>query len=1262
MQFEPVTRTILGAAVVGAALSTICAPCLAQPEARQWTNSIGMKFVRIGPGEFVMGSGEAPPRDRQEWESRDADEAPAHKVRISKAFGLGAYEVTNAQYEQFDPEHRALRGRQNSSRADDDPAAFVTWQQANDFCQWLSRKEGKPYRLPTEAEWEYACRAGTATAYGIGDQLGPADANFGVAADGKRKPVAVPVGSFKPNAWGLYDMHGNVAEWCLDWYGPYEPGDQTDPVGRVDGYARVTRGWSSLRTSHPKGAARYCRSANRSGQLPEDANYVTGFRVVQGEKPATTPAPVVLPLCQQNVAQSAPPSTGPDPTKPYFVNFSAQGRSPVIARDSWGPVFSQWNHYSTVCACPNGDILAVWYTTVQEEGRELAQGASRLRAGSDRWEPASSFFDVPDVNDHAPVLLSDGKRLYHFCTQSLHSWDYASDIVRVSDDSGATWSKPRIMVARDDRDHLSQPCSAIALADGTLVLACDGDNHHDERLIVSPDRGKTWRVAKGDIRKTAGKYVIHPALYQRDDGALACFMRGPHPMPCFVSRDMGGTWEEQATPFPGISVGQKAAALKLAGGALLLCSHDNKKGLVGGGTFAALSLDDGKTWAHVRKVEGPSGYMSLTQDRNGVIYLFGPSSARPACAAFNEAWLKEGKPVVAGAAPLTLPPDQRPAWLAEQGIVMAGSWEPLSFRVRRDGAPDYTPTPEQSAAYLREHSPEMVARLKAMGVNFVMMHCHKGGGLKFEEESMADAVRFAKLCREAGLRVGVYNFSGTFMWEPFFKEFPQAADWAVVGPDGKKLTYGPAKYRYYANRNHPEAQAFYEKLIRFSVKEIQADLLHFDNYVVGPGWDANSVERFRRYLRDTFSPDQLAKAGIGEVSAVEPPRGNAPGLLRNAWHDFTCRSLADSYLTLNRFARSLRPDVLVECNPNGVEPSIRPPVDHGRLLQGGEAFWDESSRAPGIRNGVLHTRIRTLKVARAMNNMVFAYVTNPLEAAESMAFNLDCLGAVCWFEYAKITEQPGSSKPVSPALDRYVRFYHRRHDLLSKNRVVADVAVLRSFPSQVSGGEPCWRLTAKVEDALIRSCACFDILHDHQIEDLARYRCLVLAGCTALSDSQFAAIRRYAASGGMVCTIGPVATHDPWMTPRARPGLDDLPSGRVVRVGQDDDPLAGIRSACQGRFSLSVQAKAAEGLCAQVTEQPQRRLVHLVNYRNDGPLMDVGVRLRLPEGKRVKRVTLVSPEREDVAGVAFQEQDGEVVFGVPQVAVYEIAVVDVAAK
>jgi formylglycine-generating enzyme required for sulfatase activity len=611
--------------------------------ANKITNSLGMELVRIEPGEFVMGQGEAPPRDRKAWEGMDYDESPAHKVKITRPYYLAAHEITNAIYEQFDPAHRKLRGKYGSSTRDNDPVTHVTWGQAADFCAWLSKKEGKIYRLPTEAEWEFACRAGSRTLFYMGDSLTVKRSNFGWSTDGKRKQTTVAVGSYPANAWGLYDLHGNVAEWCADWFGPYEKKEQIDPVGPLDGGARVVRGGSFLGAQSRQQNPRFCRSANRSGHLPDDANRATGFRVALGPRPAGRPLPPVLPSHQSKVKQTAAPTKGPDPNKPYFVDFTKLGKNPTIPKDSWGPLFNHWNHYAAVCACPNGDVLMVWYTCVNESGRECAQAASRLRAGADRWDEASLFFGVPDVNCHAPVLLRHGKRIYHFANQALRGWDHAAIVQRISEDSGASWSKPRIIWSRDDPHPMSQPCSAFVSNSGALILALDGDLHKEERLLVSKDEGKTWQMAPGDLRVAARRsYVIHPAIFERADGAALAYLRGPDPMPVFVSHDLGKSWKMEATPFPGIKSGQKTAVLKLASGAIVLCSIDNGKKLVGGGTFAALSFDGGKTWPHVRKVEGVGGYMSLAQTDNGIIFLAG---SRMGCAAFNEAWLKEGKAI-----------------------------------------------------------------------------------------------------------------------------------------------------------------------------------------------------------------------------------------------------------------------------------------------------------------------------------------------------------------------------------------------------------------------------------------------------------------------------------------------------------------------------------------------------------------------------------------------------------------------------------------
>ncbi len=608
---------------------------------------------------------------------------------------------------------------------------------------------------------------------------------------------------------------------------------------------------------------------------------------------------------------------------------------------------------------------------------------------------------------------------------------------------------------------------------------------------------------------------------------------------------------------------------------------------------------------------------------------------------------------------LTLPAPARPDWLANEGIVMAGSWEPLLFRVRRDGSEGYEPTAEQLEGYRREHRPEMVARLKELGVNFVMMHCYKGAGMAAESASMTDAVTFSNLCHDAGLRVGVYAYSGAFLWERFFQETPEAKNWVLLEPDGSPVTYGKATYRYYWNRNHPEAQAYYREIVRFAVEEIRTDLLHFDNYHVGPGWDPHSLAGFRSYLNNTFTDAQLMGMGIADMAQATPPTGGDT-LLRRAWLDYSCKALADSYYEMSEYGRSLRKDVLVECNPGGVGGVIHAPVDHGRLLQGGEAYWDESLR-PGYRDGHLLTRIRTFKVARRMNNLAFNYTTSPLEAAEAMAFNRDCLGCVCWFEYGEIVERPGMDAPMNPDLPAYIRFFHARRDLHRDAEVVADAAVLRSFPSQVFAPPEHGQLTQRVEQALIEAPTCFQIIYNEHLGELGRYRVLILAGCVAMADAQLRLIEEYVARGGRVCIVGPVATHDEWLRPRAVPGLSGLPEGAVVRMPADGDVLEGLEHACDGKPTLAVSVGGAAagplGLCAEVTEQTGRRLVHLVNYRDTAPAENVEVALRLPPGAKAEAVFLASPEHHEDVAVPMTQSDGLVCFAVPRVNVYEIAVV-----
>src|SRR5581483_9884155 len=191
---------------------------------------------------------------------------------------------------------------------------FVRWNDANAFCNWLAAREGSPYRLPTEAEREYACRAGTTTHYSTGDTL---PAQYYTNNPGNDpwypllgSPVSLLRGQTPANPWGLYDMHGNVEEWCADWYGPYDASTQTNPVGRADGIARVSRGGSHSTFTF------YLRSENRSGALPEDNSWYIGIRVALGCAPTNAPLPAPSPPAfESNVSQTVPPglTNGPDP-------------------------------------------------------------------------------------------------------------------------------------------------------------------------------------------------------------------------------------------------------------------------------------------------------------------------------------------------------------------------------------------------------------------------------------------------------------------------------------------------------------------------------------------------------------------------------------------------------------------------------------------------------------------------------------------------------------------------------------------------------------------------------------------------------------------------------------------------------------------------------------------------------------------------------------------------------------------------------------
>lgn len=592
------------------------------------------EMVYIPQGTFMMGSDGA---------GFNQDEAPQHKVTISKGFRMSATEITNLQYEQFRPSHKELRGKGGFSSGDDEAVVFVSWYDACSYCKWLSEKTGKRYRLPTEAEWEYACRAGSTTEYNTGDSLPPSALKH-QKTERNLVPVSLEVAQGEPNAFGLYDMHGNVEEWCMDFYGPYSGKAAKDPAGPKDGLYRVTRGGSH------NTPVEYLRSANRSAAIGGDMHSQIGFRIVESDIiPKESRSREEKPLNARNVSRKAChwPKAASDP---FWLE-----PIPFVIPPSDGTPFYKHNHQPAVTWCRNGDLLAIWFSCDNEHGREMVVLGSRLRLGASEWDPASLFFSVPDRNMTGSSLLTlpGGTILHMNGVSTSGDWQDLALVTRFCDDgNGASWSRPLITGPEHARRH-QVIAGPIVLTDGTLVQCCDaGAGGQDgTAMLLSEDGGLTWKDTGTTIPG------IHAGIAELGDGSLIAFGRGNSidgMMPVSRSSDRGMTWQSEASIFPPIGSGQRLVLKRLQEGPLMLVSFGEN------GMFATLSFDDGKTWSgrvlmtdgKTRTLDGgawtgmftmdsdnaePKGYLCCTQTPDGTIHLL---SSRLHYR-FNLAWLQE---------------------------------------------------------------------------------------------------------------------------------------------------------------------------------------------------------------------------------------------------------------------------------------------------------------------------------------------------------------------------------------------------------------------------------------------------------------------------------------------------------------------------------------------------------------------------------------------------------------------------------------------
>jgi formylglycine-generating enzyme required for sulfatase activity len=380
------------------------------------TNSIGIKLNKIPAGTFTMGEGDN-----------------AHKVTLTQPFYLGVTEVTNAQW-------KAVMGNVPSTWKDDDcPVEQVSWEEAVSFCEKLSslsaeRAAGRVYRLPTEAEWEYTCRAGTTTSYSFGnDELLLGDFAW---FDGNAGSGTHAVGQKRPNAWGLYDMHGNVWEWCSDWFGDYPGNAVSDPQGVASGSRRVRRGggWHS--------SAEICRSADRHRSGPSNPGNDVGFRLAlspSGSKSDTPSNPALSGKLIRKDAQSMLNIRfGNDGQKSIrYVGGLAQKRLSglVVDKDGlwtavgsgllrWSTQPDRWDYYQRA-ESPDEDYV----THIAKVGQYIAIHMNQMTRPGYAKTLGTFLFDPETLQwRKLPLLYS-----YEILGEGTKLWQVGGDAVSVFD-------------------------------------------------------------------------------------------------------------------------------------------------------------------------------------------------------------------------------------------------------------------------------------------------------------------------------------------------------------------------------------------------------------------------------------------------------------------------------------------------------------------------------------------------------------------------------------------------------------------------------------------------------------------------------------------------------------------------------------------------------------------------------------------------------------------------------------------------------------
>lgn len=512
--------------------------------------------------------------------------------------------------------------------------------------------------------------------------------------------------------------------------------------------------------------------------------------------------------------------------------------------------------------------------------------------------------------------------------------------------------------------------------------------------------------------------------------------------------------------------------------------------------------------------------------------------------------------------------DRRPAWIKE-GVIEAGKWEGLTHRVRGGWL-----RANEAEIFRKEHSPETIRKLAAMGVTLVVTQFHKGFGLKAERDDIALAKQLVEICHRQHIKVGGYIRTDNVILETMLDEEPAASDWLRIDQDGQ--TPGYTYYRKYVCLNHPGYEKYLKKVIAYGIEKVGFDLFHLDGFTSGLEGRSCHCPRcrnlFQEFLAKKYGRDPaLAKSrfGFSNVKRLLPPDVmphrplDSPGMqfirdpLWQEWIEFRCASLAGFHDRLSAYIHELDPDVAISINSalaTYMNSAFAVGCQPTKLARGNDFMWTEQLSEAGVQpNGALVTKIREFKIARSLKNMVMAYQYRcasadqvKLSMCQAMAYNqqtLGELGGACGVFLDQL--------PFFKEKKHCVDFFRRNKAFFRDTKTLANVAVLRSYPSMAYDCVDAYRSALLFEQVLIQAKIPFDIIFDAQLTDLSKYTALVVANMRCLAEAQISSIREYVRQGGGLVATEETSAYDAWARERPDFGMADVFGTHRAPVNMD---------------------------------------------------------------------------------------------------------------